>query len=237
MNNIITTKKWIHTRTSLENVNWPHKIYQINRLHVSFPAHTELWFIRPPLLQRKKVSLFLLPKQSNVFSLSTSITLKPPSSSIVWIVPYIYPNLTSFRSPFVFMALLLLLLSLLPLVFSDEASNSYAFPRPLIIEYSPLRSETSILGEEIQLRCTSWRFASEANNLNPWKTIPEECAHYVRDYITGKGYSIDLERVNMEAGNFAESVELNSDGKDVWIFDVDETLLSNLPYYAEHLYG
>lgn len=135
------------------------------------------------------------------------------------------------------MALLLLLLSLLPLVFSDEASNSYAFPRPLIIEYSPLRSETSILGEEIQLRCTSWRFASEANNLNPWKTIPEECAHYVRDYITGKGYSIDLERVNMEAGNFAESVELNSDGKDVWIFDVDETLLSNLPYYAEHLYG
>lgn len=203
----------------------------------SYDSYTLLFSIKSFLLQRKKVSLFLLPKQSNVFSLSTSITLKPPSSSIVWIVPYIYPNLTSFRSPFVFMALLLLLLSLLPLVFSDEASNSYAFPRPLIIEYSPLRSETSILGEEIQLRCTSWRFASEANNLNPWKTIPEECAHYVRDYITGKGYSIDLERVNMEAGNFAESVELNSDGKDVWIFDVDETLLSNLPYYAEHLYG
>ncbi|CAK9174541.1 unnamed protein product [Ilex paraguariensis] len=31
---------------------------------------------------------------------------------------------------------------------------------------------------------------------------------------------------------YAESVELVGDGKDVWVFDIDETSLSDLPYYA-----
>lgn len=53
----------------------------------------------------------------------------------------------------------------------------------------------------------------------------------------GRAYKIDVERVSKEAGIFAKSVELKGDGKDVWIFDVDETLLSNLPYYVEHGYG
>ncbi|KAF4391983.1 hypothetical protein F8388_004312 [Cannabis sativa] len=33
------------------------------------------------------------------------------------------------------------------------------------------------------------------------------------------------------------SVELVGDGKDVWIFDIDEILFSNLPFYADHGYG
>lgn len=40
-----------------------------------------------------------------------------------------------------------------------------------------------------------------------------------------------------ESRIYAESVQLSVDGKDVWVFDIDETLLSNLPYYAEHGYG
>ncbi|XP_027355921.1 acid phosphatase 1 [Abrus precatorius] len=121
--------------------------------------------------------------------------------------------------------------------FSDENPNHMnhnrhrLFPRPLIVEY-PEEFE-----EEVRLRCCAWRVAGEANNLSPWRTVPEECAEYVKEYMTGKGYLVDLEMVSQEAEDYAKSVQLNGDGKDVWIFDIDETLLSNLPYYAQHGYG
>ncbi|KAL7214403.1 hypothetical protein ACSBR1_026749 [Camellia fascicularis] len=41
----------------------------------------------------------------------------------------------------------------------------------------------------------------------------------------------------LEALEYAKSVELGEDAKDVWVFDIDETLLSNLPYYADHDFG
>ncbi|KAH1254024.1 hypothetical protein GLYMA_15G218400v4 [Glycine max] len=117
---------------------------------------------------------------------------------------------------------------------SDSDSNSVGptfhrvFPRPLIVEYPEF---------EAGLRCGAWRVAGEANNLGAWRTIPEECTEYVKEYMTGKGYAVDLEMVSKEAEEFARSVPLGSDGKDAWIFDIDETLLSNLPYYAAHGYG
>ncbi|XP_010258707.1 PREDICTED: acid phosphatase 1-like [Nelumbo nucifera] len=40
-----------------------------------------------------------------------------------------------------------------------------------------------------------------------------------------------------EAILYAENLKLTRDGKDVWIFDIDETILSNLPYYARHGFG
>ncbi|KAL6126921.1 PREDICTED: acid phosphatase 1 [Fragaria vesca subsp. vesca] len=133
----------------------------------------------------------------------------------------------------------LLLFPLLTLAFSHEALSPHHLPRPLIIEYPDHHAEPNFkeLDEEVKLRCTSWRFAVEANNVNPWKTIPEECVEYVKDYVTGRGYSVDLERVSNEAGIYVKSVVLGGDGKDVWIFDVDDTLLSNVPYYADHGYG
>ncbi|KAE8720190.1 Acid phosphatase 1 [Hibiscus syriacus] len=91
--------------------------------------------------------------------------------------------------------------------------------------------------EELELECTSWRFSVETNNLSPWKTIPKECGSYVKDYMMGRGYIVDLERVSSEAEIYAMSLKLSRDGKDVWIFYVDDTLLSNLPYYVEHCYG
>ncbi|CAK7357249.1 unnamed protein product [Dovyalis caffra] len=128
---------------------------------------------------------------------------------------------------------LFLFISLFSLALSNEQSNSHILPRPLILETTHLRE----LDNEVKLQCTSWRFAVEANNLNPWKQIPLECAEYVEDYMLGRGYKLDLERVSNEAGVYAKSVELSGDGKDVWVFDVDETLLSHLPYYADHGYG
>lgn len=127
---------------------------------------------------------------------------------------------------------LFLLFSLfsISLSISHEPQNLHVFPRPLIIEYSEL-------DEDVNLRCTSWRFAGEANNLSPWKTVPKECAEQVKEYMTGKGYVYDLEIASKEAAQFAKSLQLKDDGFDAWVFDIDETLLSNLPYYAAHGYG
>lgn len=132
-----------------------------------------------------------------------------------------------------------LILSLFFVVaFSVENMDPRVLPRPLIIEYSEdVETQMRKLDDEVELRCTSWRFAVEANNLKAWKSIPGECVEYVKEYMMGRGYAFDLETVSKEAGDYAKSVQLNGDGKDVWIFDIDETLLSNLPYYAAHGYG
>ncbi|KAL7614872.1 hypothetical protein Lser_V15G09175 [Lactuca serriola] len=108
-------------------------------------------------------------------------------------------------------------------------------PRPLIIEYPETRLKN--MTEELTMQCTSWRVAVESNNLNPWKTIPMECADYIEEYMSGQAYNFDLEMVSKEARVYAKSLELGDDGMDVWIFDIDETLLSNLPYYSDHGFG
>ncbi|XP_044467732.1 acid phosphatase 1-like [Mangifera indica] len=132
-----------------------------------------------------------------------------------------------------------ILFGLCSLAFSNEALGSNEFPRPLIVQYPDNIIETRLteLDEEVKLQCTSWRFSVEANNIGPWKTIPRECLEYVKDYLMGRGYKMDLERASNEAKVYANTVQLIGDGKDVWIFDIDDTLLSNLPYYQEHGYG
>ncbi|KAL3652319.1 hypothetical protein CASFOL_002000 [Castilleja foliolosa] len=128
----------------------------------------------------------------------------------------------------------LIFLTILPLAFPQEIDQ---------LVHSPLNNEISepqmkeLLLEEVRFQCTSWRVAVEANNLRPWKKIPEECGDYVRDYMTKKGYQIDLQRVCDEAGLYARTVNFSGDCKFVWVFDLDETLLSNLPYYHHHGYG
>ncbi|KAI3808010.1 hypothetical protein L1987_23950 [Smallanthus sonchifolius] len=133
-----------------------------------------------------------------------------------------------------------LILCLISAASSDEHvdTGSHLLPRHLIVELPETmesRCDNSI--EEVRLRCASWRVAVEANNLSPWKTVPDDCVDYVKEYMLGRSYEIDLEIVSVEAEKFAMSVDLRGDGMDVWIFDVDETLLSNLPYYAQHGYG
>lgn len=128
---------------------------------------------------------------------------------------------------------LFLFVSFFSLVLCNEQFNSHILPRPLILETTQLRE----VDHEVKLQCTSWRFGVEANNLNPWKTVPLECGEYVKDYMLGRAYRLDLETVSNEAGVYAKSLKLSGDGKDIWVFDIDETLLSHLPYYADHGYG
>ncbi|CAN6191447.1 unnamed protein product [Urochloa humidicola] len=91
-----------------------------------------------------------------------------------------------------------------------------------------------------EVRCASWRLAAEANNLSPWKAVPAECAAHVRGYVTGVAYRSDLELVARESAAYARTAApqlRGGDGRDAWVFDIDETLLSNLPYYADHGFG
>lgn len=85
--------------------------------------------------------------------------------------------------------------------------------------------------------CLSWRLGVETHNIIGWSTVPKECEDYVGHYMLGHQYRKDSQAVVNEAITYAKSLNLAGDGKNVWVFDVDETSLSNLPYYAEHGFG
>nr|AFK41939.1 unknown [Lotus japonicus] len=55
--------------------------------------------------------------------------------------------------------------------------------------------------------------------------------------MIGQQYRSDSKTVCKQAYFYARSLNLPRDGKNIWVFDIDETSLSNLPYYAEHGFG
>ena len=77
----------------------------------------------------------------------------------------------------------------------------------------------------------------EAYNKRDWKTVPASCEGYVGHYMLGGHYRRDSRVVVDEAVAYAEGLELAGNGREVWVFDIDETSLSNLPYYATHGFG
>ncbi|XP_010541004.1 PREDICTED: acid phosphatase 1 [Tarenaya hassleriana] len=85
--------------------------------------------------------------------------------------------------------------------------------------------------------CESWRLAVETYNAGTWYGIPKKCQDYVVAYLTGEQYDSDYETAVDYAIDFAKTVKISGDGKDAWIFDVDETLLTNIDYYKAHGYG
>ncbi|XP_022842627.1 acid phosphatase 1-like [Olea europaea var. sylvestris] len=96
-----------------------------------------------------------------------------------------------------------------------------------------LRPRMGAAGYLLQgVNCLSWRLAVETNNIRNWKLVPENCEQYVGHYMLGKQYRKDCEIVANTAIEYAKNLTLAGDGKDIWIFDIDETTLSNLPYYA-----
>nr|XP_010915365.1 acid phosphatase 1 [Elaeis guineensis] len=123
------------------------------------------------------------------------------------------------------------------LVASSHASSRVEGPPfPLPIHF--LRPLSGSGGHPlIGVSCVSWRVGVEANNVRDWKTIPSTCEGYVGHYMLGDLYRQDSALVTAEAANYAEGLNLQGDGKDVWVFDIDETTLSNLPYYAHHGFG
>lgn len=80
--------------------------------------------------------------------------------------------------------------------------------------------------------CESWRLAVETNNAGDWHKIPHRCTDLVKEYVNGQQYITDSKVVARHAQAYAKTIVVAKDGKDVWIFDVDETLISNIQHYA-----
>ncbi|CAH2077605.1 unnamed protein product [Thlaspi arvense] len=85
--------------------------------------------------------------------------------------------------------------------------------------------------------CESWRLSVETNNAGPWKVVPSKCVRSIRTYYNQGQFDKDYIIVANYALAYAKTVKIGGDGKDAWVFDIDETLLSNLEYYAAHGYG
>ncbi|CAK9146150.1 unnamed protein product [Ilex paraguariensis] len=85
--------------------------------------------------------------------------------------------------------------------------------------------------------CDSWRLSVETNNAGAWVQIPERCVDFVEEYMTGDKYSSDIEVASEFASEYAKTINVAGGGKDAWVFDIDETLLSNVPYYQVHGFG
>ncbi|KAI4980439.1 hypothetical protein ZWY2020_020924 [Hordeum vulgare] len=74
-----------------------------------------------------------------------------------------------------------------------------------------------------------------------WRRV-RDCVLHVRAYLTGHAYRSDLDLVARDASAYARAAATGdataADATQAaWVFDVDGTLLSNLPYYAQHEYG
>ncbi|KAL8227373.1 hypothetical protein R6Q57_017205 [Mikania cordata] len=95
-------------------------------------------------------------------------------------------------------------------------------------------------GLQITLKnfCESWRMNVELNNIRDFSVVPSECTSYIGKYITGSQFKADSEATIDECTLYLNTLcDIKKDGKDAWIFDIDDTLLSTVAYYKKHEYG
>ncbi|XWS31380.1 hypothetical protein CRYUN_Cryun23aG0071000 [Craigia yunnanensis] len=93
-------------------------------------------------------------------------------------------------------------------------------------------------GDSLKNYCESWRINVELNNIREFEVVPQECVDYIKKYMTSSQYKVDSERAIEEVTLYLSSCcSLKGDGKDAWIFDVDETLISTIPYFKKHGFG
>ena len=87
--------------------------------------------------------------------------------------------------------------------------------------------------------CLSWRVMVEANNARGWRTVPAPCVGYVRSYMRRGQYGRDLDSVMEQVSAYVDQIAsaVADDGLDAWIFDIDDTCLSNLLYYEAKSFG
>ncbi|KAK4482483.1 hypothetical protein RD792_009641 [Penstemon davidsonii] len=95
-------------------------------------------------------------------------------------------------------------------------------------------------GLQITLKnyCESWRMNVELHNIRDFDIVPEECVEYIGKYMTSTQYKVDSERTIDECTVYlSTSCGFKKDGSDAWIFDIDDTLLSTVPYYKKNGFG
>ncbi|KAF8093125.1 hypothetical protein N665_0390s0032 [Sinapis alba] len=85
--------------------------------------------------------------------------------------------------------------------------------------------------------CESWRINVELHNIRDFTVVPQECVWLVQKYTTSSQYEDDVERAVDEAILYLGKTcceKKKCDGMDAWIFDVDDTLLSTIPYHKSN---
>ncbi|KAF5939809.1 hypothetical protein HYC85_020976 [Camellia sinensis] len=86
--------------------------------------------------------------------------------------------------------------------------------------------------------CESWRMNVEMNNIRGFEVVSEEYIDFIGKYMTSSQYKADSERAIEESSLYLSSCcSFKGDGKDAWIFHIDDTLLSTLPYFKKHHFG
>ncbi|MBA0821983.1 hypothetical protein Goarm_018806 [Gossypium armourianum] len=86
--------------------------------------------------------------------------------------------------------------------------------------------------------CESWRINVELNNIREFDVVPQECVAHIKKYMTSSQYDADCQRAIEEVTLYlSRCCSLKGDGKDAWIFDVDDTLISTIPYFKKHGFG
>ncbi|KAE8789204.1 Acid phosphatase 1 [Hordeum vulgare] len=85
--------------------------------------------------------------------------------------------------------------------------------------------------------CLSWRVMVEANNAKFWRAVPAPCVGYVWAYMSWGQYGRDVGSAADQVAAYASQAPAAGDGLDAWVLDVDDTCLSNLPYYQAKQFG
>ncbi|KAK6940617.1 Acid phosphatase, class B-like [Dillenia turbinata] len=105
-------------------------------------------------------------------------------------------------------------------------------------DWNILNQKKKVVGPSLKNYCESWRINVELNNIKGFDVVPQECVEYIGKYMTSSQYKADSGRALEESMLYLSSCcTLAGDGKDAWIFDVDDTLLSTVPYYKKHGFG
>ncbi|XP_066371192.1 acid phosphatase 1-like [Miscanthus floridulus] len=136
----------------------------------------------------------------------------------------------------------LLLLLLLALSLVASASAVPAVIR--MVPDDPTATSSGAVENADALFCDSWRLSVETGNAGPWLAVPARCGDFVWDYMEGPRYASDSAVAAADALAFASDALAaaaewggSASARPAWVFDVDETLLSNAPYYAVNGWG
>ncbi|CAM6099945.1 unnamed protein product [Calypogeia fissa] len=86
-----------------------------------------------------------------------------------------------------------------------------------------------------QRECSSFLINAEMNNIQGWLP-PPRCEGFIKSYMDDGQYEADVQVAVSAARSYLRSFT-HTDEMDAIVLDIDETALSNMPYYREHRYG
>lgn len=84
--------------------------------------------------------------------------------------------------------------------------------------------------------CSSFALNGELNNLQHW-IVPQDCTSQAESYVDSGQYYVDFALAVDAARTYLREVVVESDGWDMVVLDLDDTMLSSLAYYRQHHFG